>query len=353
MNKTVLISFAFVLFFYLTLSGQDAPNFTVTDSDGYVHMLHEDYLDQGKTVVIKIFFVNCPPCHAIAPSFQQLYEDWGEGQEDVQFFELSNKTFDSNDDVGQYHMEAGLTFPGVGNDGGALTALQPYINGTYGSFFGTPTFVVIAPDRSVNYNVNGPGIQGDIDAINAAIEATGATGGEEEEEEEEEEMLPSSYTISVQDLFNNPVSNYNLILTSSLNPNVEYPITLDNANIFSITDLASEYPNIQDPIIKIRKNTDVKDRLSAIDLLIIMRHILGVDILTNELLKIAADTNGDGSISAIDLITLQRIILGVTTEFPGVDAYSFDPQELPLSIVPGGNQTLNIRAIKIGDLNGF
>jgi hypothetical protein len=64
----------------------------------------------------------------------------------------------------------------VGGEGGSVIAVAPYKNGTFGTYTGTPLFVVIAPDKSVNYDVFGSGIQGQIDALDAAIEATGATG---------------------------------------------------------------------------------------------------------------------------------------------------------------------------------
>ncbi|MBK9106499.1 MAG: redoxin domain-containing protein [Saprospiraceae bacterium] len=53
--------------FQLILTAQTAPDFTVTDIHGQVHHLYADYLNQGKTVVIKIFFTTCPPCNSIAP----------------------------------------------------------------------------------------------------------------------------------------------------------------------------------------------------------------------------------------------------------------------------------------------
>ena len=62
-------------------------------------MLYEvitDYLNQGKTVMIEIFFTTCPPCNAIAPLIEPLYQDWGGGDYDVEFFDLSNKNFDTD-----------------------------------------------------------------------------------------------------------------------------------------------------------------------------------------------------------------------------------------------------------------
>ena len=86
----------FFLFTHLVLSAQQAPDFNVTDTENKVHRLYADYLDQGKVVVFKIFFVNCPPCNAIAPAFQQKYVQWGSGTGNVQFIEMTNKIGDTN-----------------------------------------------------------------------------------------------------------------------------------------------------------------------------------------------------------------------------------------------------------------
>lgn len=50
-----------ILLSSLSLRAQLAPDFTVTDIDGQVHHLYDDYLIHGKTVMIKIFFTTCPP----------------------------------------------------------------------------------------------------------------------------------------------------------------------------------------------------------------------------------------------------------------------------------------------------
>jgi len=80
-------------FFIMVLSvslafGQTAPDFTITDTDGVEHSLYADYLDQGKTVIIDLFFADCPPCHGLAPTLENIYQDWGAGQYDVQFIGL-------------------------------------------------------------------------------------------------------------------------------------------------------------------------------------------------------------------------------------------------------------------------
>ena len=347
MHKTAFYSYLFIVLFSLSSYAQDMPNFIITDSDNVEHNLYTDYLDKGFTVVIKIFFVDCPPCNAIAPHVQTLYEEWGEGEYDVQFIELSNKTWDTNQDVAGYKALHGITFPGAGVDGNALLAIQPFTSGMFGSFFGTPKFAVIAPDRSVNFMVGGSGIQSKIDALDAAIASTGASGMGNTT------PLPSVYQLNIEDAFGSPVQGYELLLTSSDNTGPEYIIDPGQNASFSITDLAMEYPDVNMPKLRFRKTDEVKKNLSAIDLLIIVKHILAVEFFNDPLLVLAADTNNDGIVNAIDLVTLQRVILGITNDFPDSDSYKFVPAELPIDLSPGNTQNLEIKAVKIGDLNGF
>lgn len=167
----------FILFCAFTdLMSQTAPDFTVTDSWGNTHRLYEDYLNQGKTVVLKIFYVACPPCNSIAPLLEPLYQEWGGGEADVQFIELSIQQGDSDAEINVYKNNHATTYPAAGGEGNSVSASTPYTNGTFGPWSGTPTFVVIAPNGTLQYDVFGFGNAGTIDALDAAIEATGATG---------------------------------------------------------------------------------------------------------------------------------------------------------------------------------
>ena len=161
---------------WIGLSAQTAPDFTVTDSWGHTHSLYADYLNQGKTVVLKIFYVACPPCNSIAPFLEPLYQEWGGGQADVQFIELSIKQTDTDALVNGYKSMHGTTYPAAGGQGSSVPATVPYTNGTFGLYTGTPTFVVIAPDGTLDYDVYGVGNTGTVAALDAAIAATGADG---------------------------------------------------------------------------------------------------------------------------------------------------------------------------------
>lgn len=147
--------------------GQTAPDFSVTDVLGKSHVLYGNYLMKGKTVLLKIFYSTCPPCNAQADAVQDLYEAWGEGAGDVEFIEVSNQTWETNQTALNYVNEHDITFPTVSAAGGSLQAVGKYIGGGFGSFFGTPTYIVIAPDGKLVWNVS-------LSNLDAAIAATGA-----------------------------------------------------------------------------------------------------------------------------------------------------------------------------------
>src|SRR3990170_4750235 len=122
MNTIRSILFISVLFLSGKVNSQTAPNFTVTDSWGNTHRLYEDYLDKGTTVLLKIFYVACPPCNMIAPHLEPLYQDWGAGLADVQFIELSIKQTDTNPMVNTYKTTHATTYPAAGGQGNSVPA---------------------------------------------------------------------------------------------------------------------------------------------------------------------------------------------------------------------------------------
>ncbi len=172
-------------FFIMALSAslafaQTAPDFTITDTDGVEHSLYADYLDQGKTVVIDLFFADCPPCHGLAPTLETIYQDWGAGQYDVQFIGLTGDPVGVDNDIKVRIFEAqtGITYPSASNQGGGPEAALPYTTNTnnqFGTFEGYPTIVVIAPDRTVQFEVVLGNVPNAAALINQAIDNTGAT----------------------------------------------------------------------------------------------------------------------------------------------------------------------------------
>jgi thiol-disulfide isomerase/thioredoxin len=350
--KTSLLSLLFIGCSSL-LWGQPAPDFTVTDSDGQQHQLYADHLDQGKTVVIKVFFTYCPPCNAIAPLLEPFYQSWGAGTADMEMISLSTRPDDLNAAVTAYKNLHGLSSPGVGADGGSVAAVTPYTNGTYGLFFGTPTFVVIAPDGTVNYNVRGPNQQATIAALDAAVAATGAV------------KPPLSYTAAGSVLLpsGDPLPQTALMLESS----TDTIAISDASGQFAYTGLFEQGTT---HYLTGSRNFNHRNGISTLDIVLISRHILGIDTLPSTLQLIAADVNGDGNITTLDLIFLRRLILGIDEVLPNgqlswifIDPnYQFVQPRKPFEEVYNGQAAkvpfnlqspgpLDLLGVKVGDVD--
>ncbi len=63
--------------------------------------------------------------------------------------------------------------------------------------------------------------------------------------------------------------------------------------------------------------------VSTFDLVLISKHILGVQILDSPWKLLAADANNNRSISTIDLIAIRRLILGIDNSFPNNTSWRF------------------------------
>ncbi|MEM1219634.1 MAG: redoxin domain-containing protein [Bacteroidota bacterium] len=171
---------------------QDAPDFSIVDTKGDPHTLYMDYLDQGKTVVLDLFFVNCPPCNDLAPLLEPLYQEWGAGQGDVEFFSITG--VDNNASIDGFKAQHGVTFPAAGTEGNGPATEQPYTSNQFGTFLGYPTLVVIAPDRTVTFDVWGGSMSETVDLLDQAIEATGA---EKPNTNSVEELAGSNFNMSI------------------------------------------------------------------------------------------------------------------------------------------------------------
>jgi len=71
------------------------------------------------------------------------------------------------------------------------------------------------------------------------------------------------------------------------------------------------------------KDDDYLNGVSTLDLVLIQRHILGLNPLDSPYKLIAADINNSESITAIDLIELRKLILGLYEELPNNNSWRF------------------------------
>ncbi len=119
--------------------------------------------------------------------------------------------------------------------------------------------------------------------------------------------------------------------------------------------------------ISAEKNDDYLNGVTALDVVLIQRHLLGLSKFDNPYNIIAGDINGDGRLSSLDLVDLRRLILGVYDELPNNDSWRFvdaaQKFENPLTPFPfteviaiddytGFALGQNFLAVKIGDVNG-
>ncbi len=116
-------------------------------------------------------------------------------------------------------------------------------------------------------------------------------------------------------------------------------------------------------------DSDPLNGVSTLDLVLISRHILGMDLLDSPYKMIAADANNSGTISTLDLVAIQRVILLLDETFPGNTSWRFvdkdyifpnpqDPwQEAFPEVINYNNLSqddlfADFVAVKIGDVNG-
>ena len=71
------------------------------------------------------------------------------------------------------------------------------------------------------------------------------------------------------------------------------------------------------------KNTEHLNGVSTLDLILIQRHLLGLELLESPYQMIAADINNNGVINGLDLVELRKLILGVYTELPHNTSWRF------------------------------
>ena len=74
---------------------------------------------------------------------------------------------------------------------------------------------------------------------------------------------------------------------------------------------------------------DWREGISTHDLLLIRKHILGIQAL-NGYRQLAADANASGTITTFDLINLQKLLLGISDDLPGLTyPWRFLPEYIP------------------------
>ncbi len=116
------------------------------------------------------------------------------------------------------------------------------------------------------------------------------------------------------------------------------------------------------------KLEDPLNGVTTYDLILISKHILGIETFKSPYQYIAADINKSGSISAFDLVQMRQLILNIIPEFPNNESWRFVASDYQFTTDNPADEafveTVAIRSleeewmefdfvgVKIGDING-
>jgi subtilisin-like proprotein convertase family protein len=165
---------------------------------------------------------------------------------------------------------------------------------------------------------------------------------------------------------NDPVANVDVVLYNKSNQ------VMDQDN--SSKDGKYAFPRVPmgyDYSIRPEKNDDPMNGVSTRDLILIQRHLLGLEEFSDPMQLIAADVNNSKNVTAKDLVELRKLILGLWTGFDQIhpdqrswrfmDAthiaanpqspYVF-PEHVEYNPLLKNELSTNFSAIKIGDVDG-
>ncbi|WP_367391509.1 T9SS type A sorting domain-containing protein [Lewinella sp. LCG006] len=152
---------------------------------------------------------------------------------------------------------------------------------------------------------------------------------------------------------------------------VEVQLLIDDVfdeNSFTINDGKFEFPQLAFSTnyeVKPYKNDDTRNGVTTLDLIILQRHLLLQQIITDPYVLLAADITNDGEVTTLDLLWMQQLLLDRIETFPANTSWRFVPSEFPLTDIaaeiPDSYRYFNLLVcqfgqdfigIKIGDLNG-
>lgn len=171
-----------------------------------------------------------------------------------------------------------------------------------------------------------------------------------------------------------PINNSGIVglITDEFGEQVEnVEILLETGATTMTTNLGVydlDVANCIEHTISLSRNDNPANGVTALDLAIIRKHILNIELITSPFNLIAGDVNGSKDITTFDMVHIQQVILGQIPEFPNGPSWQFfeegftfdDPNDPFATTLPNNEFTfsinsdtldLNFMAIKIGDVN--
>jgi len=137
------------------------------------------------------------------------------------------------------------------------------------------------------------------------------------------------------------IPNVDLVFSGGIDTTITTFVT----GQFLIPDINSNGPFVVTP----EKNDNILNGLTTFDLVIITKHILGVEPFANAIQEIAADANKSSNVTTFDVVLLQQIILGLETTLPA-GSWRFFPKAMEFNSIDE-LRDLAFTGVKIGDVN--
>ncbi len=158
-------------------------------------------------------------------------------------------------------------------------------------------------------------------------------------------------------------------------PVAEIPVTLSGDGFTAVAECAADGHYVFEDVpagnyytLRPENNAKWLNGLTTFDLVLITKHILGLDTLDTPFQLIAADANRSGTVTTFDIVQFRKVILGLADTVPGNTSWRFvdasyvfpDPANpfgavFPEKITAGnltGNQAQrDFTAVKLGDIN--
>ncbi len=159
-----------------------------------------------------------------------------------------------------------------------------------------------------------------------------------------------------------PVSHV-MVTLEHINENADYEYETDQSGQYHFGQMPM-YDNYR---IKGARGDDHVNGVSTLDMVLIQRHILGIEELDSPYKVIAADVNNNQSISASDMVNLRRLILGQHDKIQGNQSWRLvkkdqafpDPanpwpfvESFALNSIDESFVESDFIAVKVGDVNG-
>ena len=180
----------------------------------------------------------------------------------------------------------------------------------------------------------------------------------------------SRLTVQVEDPEMRPVGGVQLRLDADHCEYGQFSETSETGSEFPLGNATFQAP---EPGAQVnlcgKKSRNDLNGITTFDLVLIHKHISGVEVFWSPYQRLAADANLDGLINQQDLLLLRDLILGIRREFPGGQSWRIFPENYPFetafspagqAVAPciltpqypdSGGGIYKMVAIKIGDVN--